>query len=153
MKARLLWDKILRAGIKLCMLTGVAFTFAACYGTPPEEPYMEFEASGEIFNQENEPLENIEVSIKYWGTSAMNGFSDENGQYLLKAICFPSLDSIDIVARDTTGVYEPDSARVKLDFDPNTRRDRWSEGTLIAQQDFQLKKIEQSVYIYYVYIQ
>lgn len=36
---RTLIDKILRAGIKLCMLTGVAFTFAACYGPMPERYY------------------------------------------------------------------------------------------------------------------
>jgi hypothetical protein len=40
---RILLDKMLRAGIKVCMLTGVAFTFAACYGPGPtpekwEEP-------------------------------------------------------------------------------------------------------------------
>lgn len=28
-------DRILRMGIKLCLLTGVAFTFAACYGPAP----------------------------------------------------------------------------------------------------------------------
>lgn len=33
---RALLDKMLSWGIKLCMLTGVAFTFAACYGPPPE---------------------------------------------------------------------------------------------------------------------
>ncbi|MCR5050812.1 MAG: hypothetical protein K6A36_06985 [Paludibacteraceae bacterium] len=33
---RVLIDKIFRAGIKLCMLTGVAFTVTACYGVPPE---------------------------------------------------------------------------------------------------------------------
>lgn len=32
---RTLIDKILRAGIKLCLLTGVAFTFAACYAPAP----------------------------------------------------------------------------------------------------------------------
>ncbi len=32
---RNLLDHILRAGIKICMLTGVAFTFAACYGPAP----------------------------------------------------------------------------------------------------------------------
>ncbi|MBO4453712.1 MAG: hypothetical protein J5761_01500 [Paludibacteraceae bacterium] len=36
MKKRLLIDRVLRTGIKLCMLTGVAFTMAACYGPPPE---------------------------------------------------------------------------------------------------------------------
>lgn len=29
-------DHLLRLGIKVCMLTGVAFTFAACYGPAPE---------------------------------------------------------------------------------------------------------------------
>ena len=28
-------DRFLQLGIKLCMLTCVAFTFAACYGPPP----------------------------------------------------------------------------------------------------------------------
>ena len=29
-------DTLVRAGIKLVMLTGVAFTVTACYGVPPE---------------------------------------------------------------------------------------------------------------------
>ncbi|MBR1472746.1 MAG: hypothetical protein IJ602_00650 [Paludibacteraceae bacterium] len=33
---RKLIDQFLQMGIKLCMLTGVAFTFAACYGPAPE---------------------------------------------------------------------------------------------------------------------
>jgi hypothetical protein len=32
---RICFDKIMRAGIKLAMLTGVAFTVTACYGVPP----------------------------------------------------------------------------------------------------------------------
>ena len=32
---RTLIDKILRSSIKLCMLTGIAFTFAACYAPAP----------------------------------------------------------------------------------------------------------------------
>lgn len=34
---RVMIDRTLRLGIKLCMLTGVAFTFASCYGLPPKE--------------------------------------------------------------------------------------------------------------------
>ena len=34
-----LLDKMLRWGIKLCMLTGVAFIFAACYGPGPQEEW------------------------------------------------------------------------------------------------------------------
>ncbi len=32
---RTLIDRFLQLGIKLCLLTGVAFTFAACYGPAP----------------------------------------------------------------------------------------------------------------------
>ena len=32
---RFCFDKIMRAGVKLAMLTGVAFTVTACYGVPP----------------------------------------------------------------------------------------------------------------------
>ena len=32
---RFSFDKLMRAGIKLAMLTGVAFTVTACYGVPP----------------------------------------------------------------------------------------------------------------------
>ena len=38
---RFCFDKIMRAGIKLAMLTGVAFTVTACYGTPPPERYYD----------------------------------------------------------------------------------------------------------------
>lgn len=34
-------DYILRMSIKLCLLTGVAFTFAACYApAPPDDRWM-----------------------------------------------------------------------------------------------------------------
>ena len=37
---RLLLDKILQTGIRLCMLTGIAFTVTACYA-PVRDPEME----------------------------------------------------------------------------------------------------------------
>lgn len=37
---RKLIDQFLQMGIKLCMLTGVAFTFAACYGPAPERYWL-----------------------------------------------------------------------------------------------------------------
>ena len=141
MKARLLWDKILRMGIKLCMLTGVAFTFAACYA-PAHDPRMEFEATGDITNEDNEPIENIEVAAKYKGHPLTTScYSNEEGAYRIHEGYFPDLfDSIDIVARDTSGIYESDSVRVKVEVDPSTSRDKWFEGTFAVQQDFQLKK-------------
>ena len=139
MKARLLWDKILRMGIKLCMLTGVAFTFAACYA-PAYEPNMEFEATGDITNQENEPIESVEVAAKYKGYPLVAGYSNEDGAYRIHDYFPAFLDSIDLVARDTSGIYESDSVRVKVEIDPTTKRDKWLEGTFSVQHDFRLKK-------------
>lgn len=36
------WDKLLQGGIRLCMLSAVAFTVTACYGLPPEERYWNY---------------------------------------------------------------------------------------------------------------
>lgn len=36
---RTLLDKILRAGIKVLMLTGITFTVTACYAPPPHDYY------------------------------------------------------------------------------------------------------------------
>ena len=41
---RNLIDTLLRFGIKLCMLTGVACTFAACYGPAPERRWQDVPA-------------------------------------------------------------------------------------------------------------
>ena len=52
---RFCFDKMMRAGVKLAMLTGVAFTFAACYGPPPERYYQdnqEFETDSQKVEQQ-----------------------------------------------------------------------------------------------------
>lgn len=142
MKTRLLWDKILRMGIKLCMLTGVAFTFAACYA-PAYEAEMEFEVYGEVTNEENQALKNIEVTIKHHGWPMCKKYSDEKGKYLIyeERMHYFS-DSVDIIARDTSGIFEPDSVRVFVAVEPKPGpKDRWA-GSFSVKQDFQLKKKE-----------
>ena len=37
---RKLIDKIFRVSIQICMLAGVAFTFASCYGPAPSRRWM-----------------------------------------------------------------------------------------------------------------
>ncbi len=51
---RNLLDKILQAGIKLCLLTGVAFTFAACYA--PDPNFRDWEEP-EQYKQDQQKLE------------------------------------------------------------------------------------------------
>lgn len=47
-------DKFLRAGIKLCLLTGVAFTVTACYGVknPPELDNPQHQADQQQLEQQ-----------------------------------------------------------------------------------------------------
>ena len=49
---RKLIDRILRAGIKLSLLTGVAFTFAACYGPAPYPDEPEYQRDQQQLEQQ-----------------------------------------------------------------------------------------------------
>ena len=52
---RKLIDHILQTGIKLCLLSGVAFTFAACYGPAPNPE--RWEKNAPEFRQDQQQLE------------------------------------------------------------------------------------------------
>ena len=60
--AREWFDKACRVGIKALMLTGVAFTMAACYGPPPERTWQDDPAYQEdqeqVEQQTAKPAEN-----------------------------------------------------------------------------------------------
>ena len=58
---RVLIDKLFRAGIKLCMLTGVAFTVTACYGVPPEERWYPNEPEYQAAQQKVEKQINAAI--------------------------------------------------------------------------------------------
>ena len=49
---RYILEKILRAGVKLCMLTGVTFLVTACYGVRPEPDFY-----GSDYKRDQERLE------------------------------------------------------------------------------------------------
>lgn len=51
---RKLIDQFLQMGIKLCLLTGVAFTFAACYGTMPPDRFRDQEPEYQKAHQKME---------------------------------------------------------------------------------------------------
>lgn len=64
---RKLIDTFLQFGIKLCLLTGVAFTFAACYGPAPER------------NWKNEPdFQEDQQKMEQQLRSVANDTSDNN---------------------------------------------------------------------------
>lgn len=48
---------------RLFALFGMTLTCVACYGTMYDEYHPEFAASGRVVDDENNPIENIEVSL------------------------------------------------------------------------------------------
>lgn len=60
-------DRLLRTGIKLCLLTGVAFTFAACYGPAPiPEPYNapDFDQAQQKLEQQLQAANQVDQNIE-----------------------------------------------------------------------------------------
>ncbi|MBR7153901.1 MAG: radical SAM-associated putative lipoprotein [Paludibacteraceae bacterium] len=128
MKAKVrTWMNVL-LGAFLGMLGYSCSGFMQKYGCPPD---VGIDVSGKIIDQKTEqPIENIQVTVKRNGWPySPEMYSDENGQYGTHELYLPYLDSIDIVARDTAGLYASDSVRIK--FNNNGEN---------IQQDFQLKK-------------
>lgn len=127
MKAKVrTWMNVLLSG--LLGIVGFNGCMYVKYGCPPD---VGIDVSGKIIDQETEqPIENIQVTVKRNGWPySPEMYSDENGQYGTHELYLPYLDSIDIVARDTAGLYASDSVRIK--FNNNGEN---------IQQDFQLKK-------------
>ena len=125
MKAKVrTWMNVLLSG--LLGIVGFNGCMYVKYGCPPD---VGIDVSGKIIDQETEqPIENIQVTVKRLDVTHVQMYSDKNGQYGTHELYLPNWDSIDVVARDTAGLYAPDSVRLKFNYGEN------------IQQDFQLKK-------------
>ena len=127
-------------------LLGVSCHFGyAEYGSP----YATFEMSGIVTDEQDQPLENIEVAVtnRQWRSEAVQpcvvGYTDQNGKYEWRTWgSGGGPDSIDIIVRDTAGVYRADSVSLGVEYDRSgvSKSDHWNMGNAKVQQDFQLKK-------------
>ena len=142
--------------MKKKILTGINAMIAAMMGflavgcTEPVNmygvPHADLNVSGTITDEENQPVENIQVSVKLnfnpWSEKIPVAVSAEDGLYEgeLEGV-FPVQTAM-LYADDTTGVYASDSAEVKLTYDKSqvSPSDHWNGGTATVKQDFQLKK-------------
>lgn len=139
-----------RSGINtlIALLLGLfGFGCNACvcmYGVPSGD----IDVSGTVTDKDaNQPIENIRITIK----------SDERSDEPVFPVTYTETDGryhaahsyegwpfrqLKIVAEDTTGVYEADSAVVEVKYKETreSRNSSWDEGQAIVRQDFQLKK-------------
>ena len=119
--------------------------FAGCdpgvekYGVP----YTELDVFGTITDEDNKPLENIQVQVKYiseYGYTPSPVYSDSIGQYAFTSRdSGEQLDSIDVLVKDTSGVYECDTMRVPTEYH-KVEDSGWKVGESVAHHDFRLKK-------------
>ena len=120
------------------------FGVSGCYLLPMYgTPHASIGISGSITDQDEQPLENIQVSVRVHRDydSFCVGYSDEDGRYQWRNSSSLEYDTIDIIVRDTSGVYASDSVRTKLEYDRSQAGwNTWDRGIASVQQDFQLKK-------------
>ena len=124
----------------------------ALYGTP----YASSKVEGTITDENDEPLENIQVIImetesrefflQYGFTSdeippECVCYTNESGFYEWNSSDY-YCDSLSIIVQDTSGVYAADSVRTKMKYNRSgvPANAPLDQGKGLVQQDFQLKK-------------
>jgi hypothetical protein len=66
---------------RLFALFGMTLTCVACYGTMYDEYHPEFAASGRVVDDENNPIENIEVSL-----GSKTAYSNADGRFYVRGV-------------------------------------------------------------------
>ena len=147
-KLRQKYNGLLEKFMRLFTLSGIAFVVTACYGTPPINHEEYLDVQGQVLDENDEPLESIQVVVKSqndnrYNTDTIYTSKDGHfhGQYPLPT--FYS-DTIEIVAHDTAGVYASDSVRVpyhNVEFGGHKENEHDSFSTYYTlEADLQLKK-------------
>ncbi len=107
------------------------------YGVPI--PSATYNVSGKITDEaNNKPIKNIRVTVKSKRGDFQGIYTKTNGSYTMLGAGV-ACDSLNIVAEDATGVYEPDSVQVEVVLQGKTLSPNYA-GEATVQQDFQLKK-------------
>ena len=141
MKAKLLT----RVNAFIALLLGI-FGFGSCESHFMAEygcPYASLEVSGNVTDESNQPVENIQVKVKNNGRQIMQEvYSDKNGKYTTEQYEIFPVSTVDLIVTDTAGIYNGDSVRVTVTYDKSqiAKGDHWDEGDAIIQYNFQLKK-------------
>ena len=155
MKARFLTSMNSLIAILLSVLG-----FSSCNNSNKEEsilveygsPYATLEVSGKVTNEETNPLENIQVTVKHRERpgdevpeviyTLPSVLTNVDGDYIVAETHVHLFDPIDIIVTDPSDVYLPDSVRIKVDYDKSEvpADNHWDLGVGVVYQDFQLKK-------------
>ncbi len=114
------------------------------YGVPTGDLKLE----GKVSNENNEPLQNIQVlhrpgwkdgaGTMYWSGPQDTLYTDSNGMFYLQYKFEMPMQYSKIIAHDTAGVYASDSIETSVRFSGGDGD--WYEGHAELKADFVLKK-------------
>ncbi|MBR1809333.1 MAG: radical SAM-associated putative lipoprotein [Paludibacteraceae bacterium] len=124
--------------------------FSSCGSSQPLEygtPFADFTAKGQVLNEANKPLENIQIIVKRghkddaeiiylnWQDTLYTNTAGVYYEYYSEVFPFTYNR---VIANDTTGVYASDSIDVNTRYSNGDGHWDYGESTLTA--DFTLKK-------------
>ncbi len=130
--------------ILLFLFPIMGVTLTACYGSP----HADFKVSGKVMDEENQPINNIQVQI---GSEWNRVYSDAAGNYQAQGeLEFNEYQTLRVAVTDIDGEEnggEFESAMIDLKYDRDElkdkdKRDSWDYGTLTKEINFTLKKKE-----------
>lgn len=119
-------------------LFSISCDMECLYGSP----HADYDVSGEVTNQQGEPLESMQVAIKtteapYWFDTV---YTNAAGQYDIQ-IGLSSFggDCLEVVVNDTTGEFESDTLHIPPKKMHLVEQTEWTVKYAV-DADFQLKK-------------
>ena len=133
------YNGLLQKFIRLFSLSGVAFVLTACYGCP----YAEYDVEGQVYGENNEPLENIQVVVGTYDRdwrSPDTVYTNADGYYrAIHRLTSTGGDCIEVIVNDTVGVYESDSRHIASGKMTVEDKDSWNV-RYSMRADFKLNK-------------
>ena len=134
------YNSLLQRFIRLFSLTSVAFVVTACYGSP----YAEYEVEGKVYNEEGEPLDDIQVVVRTFDDYSYSWpdtiYTNEGGEYhTVYGIPSCGGDCMEVIVHDPNGVYESDSVHIGSNKMKLESEESWS-ASYSMKADFYLEK-------------
>ena len=134
------YNSLLQRFIRLFSLTSVAFVVTACYGSP----YAEYEVEGKVYNEEGEPLDDMQVVVRTFDDYSYSWpdtvYTNKEGEYhTVYGIPSCGGDCMEVIVHDPSGVYESDSVHIGSNKMKLESEESWST-SYSMKADFHLEK-------------
>lgn len=134
------YNNLLQRFIRLFSLSSVAFAVTACYGTMPIDDMAAYKVTGQITNQQDQPLDSMQVHFYLDRSVATDYFySDSTGEYHAELWTWTEADTLLLVVSDPKKEYDSSTTKIAVS-DMELLPHEKLNCSYSAEVDFQLKK-------------